>query len=274
MTEMGMAGDRISIMETSKDSKELLKTACTFAQSSESIDHELLLRFLRSQDFLQRLDSESDYAAEIRLRIRRVLDELAKNQNPSARNILVALTQDQTFLMEPARVDRLIQACAVIRPLPPEVIKFWDDHCQPEDGFTPLTIEAIIENGSEPALTLLEQKMLDPRQMEQDIIAWMHTNILIHRNDLPLLRSCERMLAGGLPEKLRLALGDVLFDYRPTEWFPDNIEIRPPDRRQAGSEALAQLRKIGEYALKNILMKARLRKAVMDTLEEIKKIQE
>jgi len=269
---MCMAGDRISIMETSKDPKELLKTACTLAQSSESIDHELLLRFLRSEDFLRRLDSESDYAAETRLRIRRVLDELVKNRTSSARNILVALIQDQTFLKEPARVDRLIQACAVIRPLPSEVIKFWDDHCQPEDGFTSLTIEAIIANGSEPALKLLEQKMLDPGQMEQDKIAWMHTDILVHRNDLPLLRSCERMLAGGLPETLRLALVDVLFDYRPTEWFPEDIAIRPPDRRQANEEALAQLRKIGEYALKNILMKARLRKVVMDVLEKIEKV--
>lgn len=264
-----MADDGWHILETSREPKELVSAALTLARSAESADHERLLRPLRSADFLGRLDSENEYAAETRLRIWRVIEALSQNPSPGARGVLVALTQSETFAAEPARVERLIQACAVIRPAPPEVIRFWDEHCQPDDGFTPLTVNAIVENGTEPALRLLEKKMADPHHAEEDKLTWMRIDILIHRDDLPLLQSCERMLAGGLPGDLRPALVEVLFDYRPEEWFGDYLKVLPPDRGQASAKALAQLRKIGEFALKAISLTEAQRESVEKTLAGI-----
>jgi len=153
------------------------------------------------------------------------------------------------------------------------VVQFWDRHSQPDDGFTPLTIEVLVNNGSEPAIALLERKMADPGHAEEDKLDWMRSSILTHRNDLLLLKGCERMLTGNLSPKMKLALVEVLFDYRPAEWYRPSGVLRPPDRRLAGEPALAQLRRIGEYALKNLVMRERLRKAVTDTLEEIRKTQ-
>jgi len=262
---------RMSQSDPSKEEQRALATeALALARSNRPEDHSLLLQRLRSDDFLKKLDSEKAYEGPSnRLRLRHILETLSKNPAPSARSALVALTQIPDFYKEPARTDLLIKVCAEVRPAPPEVIKFWDNHCQPDDGFTHLTIKATVENGSEPAISLLEKKMSDPKHDEEDKLHWMHSSILTHRNDLILLQACERMLGSSLSENLRLSLVEVLFDYRP-EWFPPSTVLKPPDRWQASPQALAQLRKIGEFALKNMALTENLKKVVERTLEEIK----
>jgi len=262
---------RMAQTEPSKEEQRALATeALALAKSFRPEDHSLLLQKLKSEEFLKKLDSEKAYeGSSNRLRLRYILQILSKNPSPSARSTLVALTQTPDFYKESARADLLIDACAEVRPAPPEVIKFWNDHSQPDDGFTHLTIDAVVENGSEPAIALLEKKMADMKHDEEDKLSWMRSSILTHRNDLVLLQACERMLGGSLSEDLRLSLVEVLFDYRP-EWFPPSVVLKPPDRGQASPQALAQLRKIGEFALNKMNLKEDLRKKVEKTLEEIK----
>lgn len=263
---------RMSQSEPSKEEQRVLAAeALALARSIRPEDHSLLLQKLKSEEFLKKLDSERAYQGPSkRLRLRHLLETLSKNPTPSAQSVLVALTKVPGFYKEPARADLLIMACAEIRPAPLEVIEFWDNHSKPNDGFTPLTIEAIIKNGSEPAIALLEKKILDPKHEEDDKLDWMRSSILSQRNDLILLKGCERMLSGGLTENLRIALIEVLFDYRPQEWFSPSVVIKAPDRRQATREALDQLQRIGEFALNKMRLKEDLRKKVEKTLEEIK----
>jgi hypothetical protein len=258
--------------EPSKEDQRALATeALALAKSPRPEDHALLLQKLMSEGFLKKLDSEKAYLGpSTHLRLRRILEVLSINSAPSARNTLIALTQAPSFYKEPARADLLIRACSEIRPSPSEIIKFWDNHSQPDDGFTPLTIEALVKNGSEPAITLLEKKMSDPKHEEEDKLDWMRSSILSHRNDLILLQGCERMISGGLPENLSIALIEVLFDYRPKDWFRPSAVIKAPDRQQATPEALTQLRKIGEFALNQMNLKDNLKKIVEKTLNEIK----
>ena len=274
MMERRMADNSPQGSQSSKDAKELLKMALALARSDRPEDHEALLKHLRSSDFLGRLDSESDYAAAAskRLRILRVLQALGENKAPTAHKAIVALTQDQVFLEEDERVVGLIEASAKINPPPPELIRFWDDHSQPEDGFEPVTITTLVDNGSEAAMGLLEKKMAAPEHEDDVKIAWMRSEILTHRNDLLLLQSCERMLKSGLSQILRPHLIEVLFDYRPGEWFRPASVSRPPDRRQASPEALKQLRKIGELALKTVTLSEEQKRAVEKTLDEIDRL--
>jgi hypothetical protein len=270
--EVRMADSSTMQTQTLQESRDLMLEATRLARSNEPADHASLLGKLQSEDFLKKLDGEKAYRGPARnLRLRPVLEALSKNPVPSARNALVTLAQTPSFYREPARADLLIKACAEVRPAPPEVIQFWDGHSQPDDGFTPLTVDALASNGSETAIALLEKKMADPRHGEEDKLDWMRSSILTHRDDFILLQGCERMLAGNLAPKLKVSLVEVLFDYRPAEWYRPSGVFGPPDRRLAGPPALAQLQKIGDYALKNMVMKERLRKAVSDALEEIKK---
>ena len=267
--DTAMPTDQTQILQTSSDSDELVTVALTLARSARQEDHALLLKHLQSADFLNRLDSAEDYDdLSIPPRIGRILQALQNNQAPSARDMLVALTQSPIFKLSSRRVDLLILACTPVRPAPPELIKFWDAYCQPVDGYTPLTVRALLDNGSEPAMALFEKKMLSPKHEDMDKRDWLHWDVLRHRDDLALLLCCERLLKGGLNERLQADLVEVLFDYRRTAWFgrKDDPPV-PPPREKAAEEALKQLRKIGEYALKNVTLTESQKEVVESFME-------
>ena len=183
--------------------------------------------------------------------------------------IIAQLTHDPLWLGNEERVELLLHASTRLRPPSPDVVAFWDHHCQPDDGYTPVTVTVLVENGSEPALRLLEKKFADPAHEEGEKIAWMHSRFLTHRNDLLVLESCERLLKQGLTESLQTALVESLFDYKPDEWFRPSTASSPPDRRQATPAARAQLRKIGEYAFAHVRLTDDEKRVVKDTLDEV-----
>ena len=265
----------LNIMRTSRDPKALSAHARLLAQSVSENDHVELKRYLQSNEFLNRLDTQEQYQGPPRkLRVWEVLRELRENDTPPARKLLVELTQSREFTQEPSRVDLLIQATDLVRPAPTTLIEFWDRYSQPDDGYSHLTIDTVVANGSEPAMKLLEKKMLDPAHSVEDKTAWAVSSILIHRNDLLLLQTCDRLLKGGLSEELRPVLLEALFDYRPTEWYSPATLLMPPDRKNAAPEALLQLRETGRMALNSIRLTHKQERAVKKTLDEVERLLE
>ncbi len=266
-----MPANSLAVLQSSTDPKDLLNAALALARSDQPADHDALLKHLQSEEFLYRLDSKADYAQPgKRLRLARVIDALAINKAASAAQSLVALGQTTAFVVRDARADLLIEAYAQIRPPPAPVLRFWKEHSDPYDGFVPLTIEALIVNGSGPAMALLEGIMADPAHNDEEKIGWMHTSFLRHRDDAPLLLSCERMLQGALPGRLRAPLIEVLFDYKPDQWFRPAYVVEPPDRRLAGADARATLVRLGQWALQRANLSPEEQQAVKHTLEELK----
>src|SRR5207248_2448101 len=95
------------------------------------------------------LDSATDYlnASKLGLNVTKVLDTLARNAAPSAQAAFLALTVDPVFLAHDERIIALIVASAAVRPAPPSLVRFWDRHSRPNDGFTPTTISTFVANG-------------------------------------------------------------------------------------------------------------------------------
>jgi len=206
--------------------------------------------WLTDRAFLSNLDSAQAYEGQaIRLRVAGILQVLSENPSPSAQKVLLSLTTSPVFLEYRSRVDLLIQALVQIRPAPQQAVVFWDKYFQPEDGYSGVTVWALMDNGSVPAITLFEKKMVDVRFPETERQYWLTAPVLQHRNDLPLLQACERLLNSHLEEPYRLLLVDVLFDYQPYEWYGARHWYKPPPRAKASKEALAQLRVIGRKAL-------------------------
>ncbi|MHC4610652.1 MAG: hypothetical protein ACYS7M_09940, partial [Planctomycetota bacterium] len=227
--ENPMSEEPAQVMQTSDDPKELIQAAVQLARSEQRSDQEALLKSMRSQDFLLKLNSQEEYWGNPKgLRVARILEALRKNKASCARDTILELTKNPVFIKEGGRVDLLLKATAVVRPAPPELVTFWDKHCQPDDGFTPLTIRALVENGSKPALELLEKKMADAQHEDATKIDWMRTKIMPRRNQAALLQSCERLLSDGLAEHLRPELVDALFDYKPEKWFKPAVSYNPP----------------------------------------------
>jgi hypothetical protein len=253
-----------NVLSTSKDPLELLRVSLALARSSRPEDHRDLQPWLIREEFLARLDSEDEYAeaGRGRLRIKAVVDALANNQSRSAGDLLLALTQSPSFNAVLVRTDMLIAACAGIRPPPAPLLKFWDDHCRPMDSFTPLTIDALVVNGTAPAIELLERKFADPTHGNDVKCDWMHNSILPHQNDVELLRGCRRLLAQGLPVALRPALVEAIFDYRPDDWYPEHLIKKPPPRASASADAKRELREIAEYSLTQVPLGPELREKV------------
>jgi hypothetical protein len=128
-------------------------------------------------------------------------------------------------------------------------VEFWDRHCQAGDCFTPTTIGVLLDNGSPAAIALFERKLADPSHDEDSKTGWLRSDVLEHRNDLLLLEACERLLADPLSPSTQVALVEVLFDYRPAEWFPPSASHSAPPLTAATPEALDQLVKDAVVAL-------------------------
>ena len=248
-----------------------LPAALEDARSDAPARHASLLAKLQTRSFLETVDTPADYADAARrgLHVGQVVDALALNAAPSAQRAFQALTTSKTFLAHDERVIALIKAGVNIRPAPRELVRFWDRYSQPDDGFTPTTIGALVDNGSEPALRLLEQKLADPRHGADDKVGWMRTDMLRHRNDLPLLQMSERLLNGRLPSRLRPALVEVLFDYRPGEWFKPGAGVSPPPLASAAAPARLHLHKLGNLALRTVALNAEQKAAVRQRLREL-----
>lgn len=270
--ETPMREDLAKILQTSKEPKELLKAGAELAASDNAADQKALRDALCTEDFLLRLNTVEEYAGDTkRLRLRRIFDQLVQNQSPYAKETILALVKSPPYLKEGGRVDLLIMATAVVRPAPPELVAFWDKYCQPEDGYTPLTIDALAENGSPPALELLERKFADPAHEDDFKQAWMRRSVFTHRNQAGMLATCGRLFEKGLPDHLRGDLVDVVFDYKPGEWYRPAVSFNPPPWSSYSASARAQMRRLGDYVLKNLKLTARQKQAVEDTLKALEK---
>jgi hypothetical protein len=225
---------------------------------------------MNSASFLNRLDTEKETIASRpkHLRIAKVIKTLMNNPAPVSKPTLLGLTKGGDFVALEPRQQLLIHALVVIRPAAPEAVQYWDSHSQPESIFADRTINAICDNGTEPALALLEKKLADPGFDLDDRIMWMRYPILVHRNDPPLLAVCERMITRTLPMELRPYLVEALCDYR-RDWYLSCLPPKPPPRALASPEARQHLRTICRYAREHLKLSASLELAVKTTQIEI-----
>ena len=83
-----------------------------------------------------------------------------------------------------------------------------------------------------------------------------------------MLQACERMLANGLPARLRAPLIEALTDYR-RSWYRSEHPPQPPDWKAASVEARAALRKVCNLALANVRLTASQTAAVKARLAEL-----
>lgn len=255
------------LLDKSKDPQVLVQTAVDYARSGTSADLKALLDALGSSNFLSRLDSEDAYlGSPQKLRIAKVIEALMAND--AAHGVLVGLTGKPAFTSSEPRQELLIRALVVVRPSPEAAIRFWDSQSTPDSAYLHITIEALADNHSEPALALLERKFADQQFETEDKIAWMRGPLLRNRTDPGILLTCERMLRNGLPEALRARLVEALCDYH-RAWYLSEHPPRPPELSAATPEARTELRKICEMALKQVRLTPAQATAVRKTLAQL-----
>ncbi|WP_347988695.1 hypothetical protein [Methylomonas sp. AM2-LC] len=251
--------------------KALLKQGIVWASGQTANEQTPLLAALASADYINSLDSPEDYIRlpPKQLRITRIFKALLRNPSPVAQKTLLGLTEVAAFNEKDALVEILVKSLTGIRPAPPAAIKYWDAHSTPDSVHVHFVIDALCKNGSEPAIALLEQKMLDAEQDYDFKLAWIRDSILEQRNDLPLLQCCHRLLQADFPPELKGSLVEALCTYRKLEWYKSCDKPVPPPRALASREALLELQALCQYAKTNLELKIPETAAVDMMLSEL-----
>jgi hypothetical protein len=259
------------ILRSAKEPKQIIDNAVEFAASDQALDQATLLGFLNSADFLLRLNSQREYdtLSPKQLRVAKVIRVLRDCPHAASKQTLIGLSKGGDFTDDNwLRQELLVRALVAIRPAPPDAIRYWDSQSTPSAVNRHITIDMLCQNGSEPALALLEKKLIEPAQEQEYKVVWIRDCMLRHRNDVPLLRASERMIKQTLPPDLRLVLLEALCTYD-RDWYPGCAPPKPPPRALASPEARQVLRQICRHAKDNMELPPPLRVAVETTLLEI-----
>jgi hypothetical protein len=260
-----------NILNLSSEPKLLVDTAVEFAASAEQVDQSTLLGILNSGAFLLKLNTANEYdrLKPKQLRIAKIIRVLRDCPHAASKQTLLGLARGGDFVDDNwLRQELLVRALVAIRPSPSEAIKYWDAQSTPLSVNRHITIDMLCENGSDPAMALLEKKLQDPEQELEFKVVWIRDPMLRHRNDPPLLRASERMISQTLPGDLRLFLLEALCAYDP-DWYPGCSRPKPPSRALASGEAREVLRRICRFAKKKMDLPPQLTFAVKSTLAEI-----
>lgn len=244
-----MNEEDVTTLRTSQDPEAVCQAALQVANGNNPDGLQLLAQKLGNNEFLSILDSEQDYQSPPHtLNITGVLETLAENPAPPAQELLTQLTQNPVFLSNLSRVEMLILACANIRPVPEPVLKFWTQQTGPESSSTPLVVEALFTNGTEPAMKLFESLMNNSSYSDSDKTFWLRSYAVPHRDDLYFLEAAERAFQGNAEKQTKFEWIRIIFDYK-AGWYPPRNIPTPPDSMHIQPQAKEKLQLIGNNAL-------------------------
>lgn len=261
----------IEILRDSENSLELDNLTKNLASSNDLEDMTILSHFLTNKNCLERLDKPENGATNFKsLRLAGVIYALMENPESIAHQLLLQLTHASEFRADVYRIQLLIYALSVIRPSPPEAIRFWDQYSDPQGPLVFNVIESLFINQSAPAITLLTEKFAFLELSEQKRkVTWMRNLLLTRRNDEPLLLCCKELILGQLAEDLKPDMIEVLFDYKRDEWFVGCRKLEPPPRSLMSDNAKQILVDIGRHALANIQLTDDLRDQVTQVIDDL-----
>lgn len=276
-----MGGEIIKTLQESKDARELKDAAIKLAKSDRNSDHQALGKFLGSSDFLGRLDSREKYQGTYTgLRLARVFKVLMDKRTlirdkTSIDKVLVALTSQSPYHDDILRIQLLVYALAVVKPSPPPAIHYWTKYSEPKSSVAFDVIQALCENQSEPAMTLLWNRLASESQDNYERIAWMRQIYLPKRNDAPLLNVFEKLITSSLPTDFKRNALEATFDYKPEIWYPwggrgGRVEpLTPPPRVNSTTDSRQIQKRIAQYALDNFELSAKQHSAVVKSMLSI-----
>ena len=260
------------VLQTSHNPRELVKMACVYASSDKAADQALLLDYLGSEEFLNRLNTADEYLRypARNLEVARIVKTLMKQDFLEAHATIKGLTRNHVWQQSDPLIELLIRALVVDMPSSPETIVFWDKHSMSDSVYIPTVIEVIFLNRSEPALKLFEQKLNDASHDDEYQEIWLRCDLLRQRNELTVLQCCERMvIKGTVDEGWHNNIVEALFDYNEA-WYLSQEPPRPPLRVLASEASKEVLGRIGKHALTNMdISIPNLRNKIKLAMEEI-----
>jgi hypothetical protein len=197
---------------------------------------------------LLRLNTAQEYAdlPPEKLALQAILTRLSKNPSEAARATIGDLCSNKEFLAEQSRVECLLLALPKVRPLPEKALPLLRKSVEPENDSLEIAIRVLFDIGEKPAFDIFAAQVLNSRQDSVLVQSWMRDPLLRHRRDPAVLEMClDLFQQPKLAAERRNSLVEVLFDYRPSEWYVrEGSPPKPPSSKNMPRGARDLLKKI------------------------------
>ena len=256
-----------AILDNEREPQALMLAALRRADSNLLKDLKYLGSLLTDTDFIARLDPPGSAASYSGLRLGAVLGVLADNQHPYAKNIVISQLDNEIMQADLLRVQLMVHVLAELNDPSSKVVDYWKSLAKSDSPLLFDVVQALCENRSDSALGLLEEMFLSQKYRSESKQTWMRQIIFVRRDNMRILASAERLIRGRLPESLRSDLIDVLYDYRPEEWYIGTVIPSLPTGNAISEEASAIRQRIAEYALSSMNLSVRQREILQKSLQ-------
>lgn len=248
----------------SSDPREVMKMAQAYAASDKPAEQAVLQDAFKDPTFYSRLDDEEALKQQaIRWRLASVMQVLRTNPAPAVQATILSLCDNATFVANSGRTELLIRVLVPIRPSPPKAVEFWREQGVLGHLHQHRVPYALADNGSVPAIALLEEEFLQADRPDNYKVAWMRDQVIRHRFELPMIQAAER-LQKQLPQHLAVSLTEVYFIYK-DRWYLSCEPPKPQPLSAASPEARRHYLAIADYALQSLPLDPLLREQIEAT---------
>lgn len=243
----------LAALKTTKDALYLQRTAIKLIETNDSAVLNQVANFLCDPDFLARLEPAGDLESQGRQRIQQVLNAVGKLGTPEAEAILLKLVEDKTYADDGSMLRRVVSATPYIKQPSEKLIAFLNGQAEAYDGKILSTVVRIFLYMAQPAtLAEAEKRFLSPDVHYGAKRSWVNF-MLYYRHNLAILQLWERLLKSDkVDAELRDRLVLRLFEFQ-KEWYGPHLTsplALPPDRKDAPTDVLQELRKLADLSLK------------------------
>jgi len=251
---------RTAALEGATNPAEMAAAAAELASSDDPEALDALESFLRSDEFLDRLDEAG--SADQTEHLRTVLAPFIQRPSPEVAHLCLNLVDHPAYLMND-RKSFLLEAMARVSPMNAETVEAF--RRANEEGYFGFNALLLAANGSVRALELFASMTGDKAIDWEARVELLHKGIVPHRNRLSILEMAAGLMTTDLEEPVALAAIESVFDYQ-VHWFAIHAPM-PPGWRTAPDEVLRFLIDLGRQAQRRPNLPVPLQEAIGATLE-------
>lgn len=247
------------IINTSIDPKLLAMSAiyiCNFPMENNSEEFGSLIKLLRKEDFLSRLDPGERFLTDLKVTHHLPLVLQAIGKCPRKGQILIELAKSDLYRFNPYRLKAVLSAIKFVREPASETMQILDTLIKSGpmygEGVPEEALTALIWIGTPEATEIIENFILSPSWREDQFFRCIIYGMVPNRNNSNIVGIYKQLLFASRKhnEKFRNFVIQSLFCDKLTDsLFLIPPHVGPPDRHQASTSVLRELEQIAGKAL-------------------------
>ncbi len=249
----------LKTLRTSHVRKKVAEAAVRIAGSGDPVALRQLGDLLTTQQFLARLDDQTNPQLAM-INVYWVFRALEAKPSDKTEALCLQVAASADFAGDGTRTGFALQALAAVRPMSAEAEALFRK-ANAEGSFNSNLI-LLAANSSERAVALLESMFADRSHRVDDRASTTHESIVPNRTNVSIVHMVDRLWDQPVEREVQLALAESIFEYNP-EWYGKrrNPPVAP-DWSTAPREAREAAAALGRKLSKRSDLPASLRAAI------------